>query len=190
LLVCERAVTRYDMHVASVVSPRDDDVDPYTAATTGGGAAATTDATNQPPPANHAAAAAAAAARTTAAQDDAAQDDATDADPPWRPLNAVDRRENGVPKAQQQFFASVLDDMASGAEYATWRRLDVQPEDPLCGECFDASAFELMPIDFWSPAATAYSGSGAGAAAAGAAAAGAAAAAARAGRCTCDDQIL
>ena len=113
MLVCERAVTRYDMHVASVVSPRDDDVDPYTAATTGGGAAATTDATNQPPPANH------------AAQDDAAQDDTADADPPWRPLNAVDRRENGVPKVQQQFFASVLDDMASGTEYATWRRLDV-----------------------------------------------------------------
>ena len=158
LLVCERAKMRYDAHAASVMSPRDDDVDPYTAATTIGGAAATVGEANHPPPATHAAAAAgaAAAAPTAAAQDndDDADANAADADPPWRPLNAVDRRENGVPKAQQQYFASVLEEIASGErpEYNTWRRLDVLPDDPLCRECFDESAFELMPIDFWSPA--------------------------------------
>ena len=45
--------------------------------------------------------------------------------------------------------------MASGERppYARWRRLDVQPDDATCLECFDPAAFQRMPIDFWSPAA-------------------------------------
>jgi len=47
--------------------------------------------------------------------DDAGADAAAaDTDPPWRPLDAVDRRDNVVPKAQQRFFREVLEEMTSG----------------------------------------------------------------------------
>ena len=80
-------------------------------------------------------------------------DAAADADAPWQPLGEVDRRANVLPKAQQDFFHSILDEMASGErpQFGSWRRLDVYPDDETCVECFDENTFERMPIDFWSP---------------------------------------
>ena len=97
----------------------------------------------------HAAAGAARASDSTSASRD---EDGAEAEP-WCALEDVDRHENALPKAQCEFFHSILDEMASGERppFAEWRRLDVEPDDEACGECFDADDFQRMPIDFWSP---------------------------------------
>ena len=90
-----------------------------------------------------------------AAMDGAEEDDDADADPPWVPLDDIERIENGISNVQNEYFHSTRLEIRDGerAPYSQWKRFDTVPDDPTCGECFDADEFELMPIDWWSPAA-------------------------------------
>tara|TARA_B110000046_G_scaffold178933_1_gene207412 strand:- start:236 stop:586 length:351 start_codon:yes stop_codon:yes gene_type:complete len=97
----------------------------------------------------HAAAGAARASDSTSASRD---EDGAEAEP-WCALEDVDRHENALPKAQCEFFHSILDEMASGERppFAEWRRLDVEPDDEACGECFDADDFQRMQFIVFHP---------------------------------------
>ena len=73
----------------------------------------------------------------------------------WVPLDDIERIENGISNVQNEYFHSTRLEIRDGerAPYSQWKRFDTVPDDPTCGECFDADEFELMPIDWWSPAA-------------------------------------
>ena len=132
LTLPERAHARYSEHVTTVMASGEEDFDPYSAS---------------------AASASAAAPRAAAAAD--GDDDAGDAEPPWVPLDDVDRRQNGVSKQQHMFFQSVLEEMSEGTRppYREWKRLDVQADDPTCCPGFNHTTFSELDIDFWSPEA-------------------------------------
>jgi hypothetical protein len=131
--VSERAEQEYEKHVAVTLAPLAGERNPYggggSRGASGGGAA-------QP---------------TTEAADDG--DEGADADPGWSPMDDIDRVENALPNAQNEYFQSILDEVAGGSRplFGNWQRMDTYPADPTCGSCDDADGFALMPIDWWSP---------------------------------------
>ena len=150
LVISDAARERYDEHVRSVKTPYDGEVDPYTAGTAVG----------------------ADAGEGGGADDDDEEEgeggggeggggegggekggEGGVGDGMWTPLGTADTICNGVPAQQEEFFARVVDEMASGERpaYEDMERLDVQPPTPLCMPCFDPDAYHLMPIHFWSP---------------------------------------
>ena len=51
-----------------------------------------------------------------------------------------------IPVHGRQFFRGIIKQMQDGERpvYEKWRRLDVQPDDPTCMECFDEDAFDVL----------------------------------------------
>jgi len=144
--------TRYDAYVASVLTPHDDDTNPY-APRGGGGAEGDGGGGGSGSSESRSATAAGGGSGGSGGGGDDDDDDATgDADPPWKPLDSIDRHENGVPKEQQHFFHEITEDMTSGhAPYNTWCHLDIRPPDATCMESFKPDYFSLRPVHFWSP---------------------------------------
>ena len=68
------------------------------------------------------------------------------------PLPPIDRVETATPRAQVEFFKSILCEMNDGdrTPYQEWDRLTVSPPDPLCMPCDDGTSFQVKPITFWS----------------------------------------
>jgi|TARA_B110000046_G_scaffold114685_1_gene121855 hypothetical protein len=130
LITVEKSVDeKYEEHAALTLTPEDGETDPYVAmGGIGSGAAAA---------------------------DDEDGDDDGDADPLWVPLDAIDRTENGTSNVQNEYFHSIIEEMRDGERlsYGQWKRLDTQPDDVSCGDCFEDDAFGLMDIDWWSPSA-------------------------------------
>ena len=131
--VSETAEQEYESHVAVTLAPLAGERNPY-----GGGG-------------SRGASGGAAAQPTTEAADDG--DEGADADPGWSPMDDIDRVENALPNAQNEYFQSILDEVAGGSRplFGNWQRMDTYPADPTCGSCDDADGFALMPIDWWSP---------------------------------------
>eukprot|EP00964_Phaeocystis_antarctica_P079884 scaffold49815_cov40-Phaeocystis_antarctica.AAC.2 len=122
--------TRYDAYVASVLTPHDDDTNPY-APRGGGGAEGDGGGGGSGSSESRSATAAGGGSGGSGGGGDDDDDDATgDADPPWKPLDSIDRHENGVPKEQQHFFHEITEDMTSGHAPCGVRPPTATPQPP------------------------------------------------------------
>ena len=135
--VGEKAENLYEVHVAETLAPMAGESNPYVAGSGSGSGAS------------------AGGVGSGAHGDGAEAEEEADADAAWAPLDEIDRVENAISNAQNEYFHAVLDEINEGTRppFGKWKRMDTHPDDPTmdCGICFDDDAFDLMPIDWWSP---------------------------------------